>query len=128
MHSQSVDRWQHEHVFLGADHTRNERRTWVVIGLTAVMMVGEILAGILFGSMALLADGFHMATHAGALAIAAFAYSYARRHAQDERFAFGTGKLGALAGFTSANILAVIALFIGAEFDCPDDFPYLHPV
>lgn len=115
MHSQSVERWQHEHVFLGADHARNERRTWFVIALTAVMMLGEILAGTLFGSMALLADGFHMATHAGALAIAALAYFYARRHAQDERFAFGTGKLGALAGFTSAIILAVIAVFIGAE-------------
>ena len=115
MHAHSIDDWRHEHVFLGADHARNERRTWVVIALTAAMMVGEIIAGAVFGSMALLADGFHMATHAGALAIAAVAYLYARRHAQDERFTFGTGKLGELAGYSSAVILAVIALLIGFE-------------
>lgn len=115
MHSHSLSSWRHEHVFLGADHARNERRTWIVIGLTALMMVGEIIAGGLFGSMALLADGFHMATHAGALTIAALAYLYARRHAQDERFTFGTGKLGELAGYSSAVILAVIALLIGFE-------------
>jgi cation diffusion facilitator family transporter len=97
------------------DHARNEQRTWIVIGLTAAMMVGEIAAGFAFGSMALLADGFHMATHAGALTIAAVAYLYARRHAKDERFAFGTGKLGELAGYSSAVILAVVALMIGFE-------------
>lgn len=79
------------------------------------MMVGEIIAGAMFGSMALLADGFHMATHAGALTITAVAYIYARRHAHDERFTFGTGKLGELAGYSSAVILAVIALLIGME-------------
>ena len=115
MHSQSVDSRRHEHVFLGADHARNERRTWIVIALTALMMAGEIIAGALFGSMALLADGFHMATHAGALTIAALAYLYARRHAHDERFTFGTGKLGELAGYSSAVILAVVALLIGFE-------------
>lgn len=115
MHSCSIDSWRHEHVFLGADHARNERWTWIVIGLTAVMMVGEIVGGAMFGSMALLADGFHMATHAGALTIAAVAYLYARRHAHDERFTFGTGKLGELAGYSSAVILAVIALLIGFE-------------
>lgn len=115
MHSQSISPWRHEHVFLGADHARNERRTWIVITLTAVMMVGEIIAGAAFGSMALLADGFHMATHAGALTITAVAYLYARRHAHDERFTFGTGKLGELAGYSSAVILAVIALWIGIE-------------
>ncbi|WP_086467034.1 CDF family Co(II)/Ni(II) efflux transporter DmeF [Oceanibaculum nanhaiense] len=115
MHSDSVESWQHDHVFLGADHARNERRTWIVIGLTAVMMFGEIIAGAMFGSMALLADGFHMATHAGALTIAAVAYLYARRNAHDERFTFGTGKLGELAGYSSAVILAVIALLIGFE-------------
>ncbi|MFN4282431.1 MAG: CDF family Co(II)/Ni(II) efflux transporter DmeF [Alphaproteobacteria bacterium] len=114
MHS-SIDAWQHEHVFLGADHARNERRTWIVIGLTAVMMVGEIFAGFLFGSMALLADGFHMATHAGALTITAVAYLYARRHAHNEHFTFGTGKLGELAGYSSAMILAIVALLIGVE-------------
>jgi cation diffusion facilitator family transporter len=115
MHTDSIDSWRHGHVFLGADHARNERRTWIVIALTAMMMVGEIIAGAAFGSMALLADGFHMATHAGALAIAALAYFYARRHAHDERFTFGTGKLGELAGYTSAIILALIAVLIGFE-------------
>jgi predicted Co/Zn/Cd cation transporter (cation efflux family) len=115
MHSHSINSWRHEHVFLGADHTRNERRTWIVIALTALMMVGEIIAGALFGSMALLADGFHMATHAGALTIAAVAYLYARRHAHNERFTFGTGKLGELAGYSSAVILAIVALLIGFE-------------
>ena len=115
MHTDTLDSWRHGHVFLGADHARNERRTWIVIALTALMMVGEIVAGAAFGSMALLADGFHMATHAGALAIAALAYLYARRHARDDRFTFGTGKLGDLAGYTSAIILALIAILIGFE-------------
>lgn len=115
MHSHSLGAWRHPHVFLGADHARNERRTWIVIGLTAAMMVGEIAAGILFGSMALLADGIHMATHAGALSIAAAAYLLARRHAGDAQFSFGTGKLGSLAGYTSALILAVAAALIGIE-------------
>jgi cation diffusion facilitator family transporter len=115
MHSHSVTSWRHDHVFLGADHARNERRTWLVIALTATMMVAEIAAGAAFGSMALLADGFHMATHAGALTISALAYLYARRHAQDRRFSFGTGKLGDLAGFASAIILGLIALLIGYE-------------
>lgn len=83
--------------------------------LTATMMIGEIAAGYLTGSMALLADGFHMATHAGALSVAAIAYSYAKRHASDRRFSFGTGKVGDLAGFASALVLAVIAIGIGAE-------------
>jgi cation diffusion facilitator family transporter len=115
MHEQSLERWQHRHVFLGAEHARNERKTWVVIGLTATMMVGEIVGGGLFGSMALIADGLHMSTHAGALLIAALAYALARRHAQDPRFAFGTGKFGDLAAFTSAIVLAMIALLIGYE-------------
>ena len=126
MHSHTLDDWRHDHVFLGASHDRNERRTWFVVGLTATMMVAEIAGGTLFGSMALLADGWHMSTHAGALAIAAFAYRFARRHASDPRFAFGTGKLGDLAAFASAILLALIALLIGFEFDgaglpaCPD--------
>ena len=115
MHSHTLGDWQHEHVFLGAAHERNERRTWAVVALTAGMTVVEIAGGTWFGSMALLADGWHMSTHAGALAIAAFAYRYARRHAHDPRFAFGTGKLGDLAGFASAIVLAVIALGIGVE-------------
>jgi cation diffusion facilitator family transporter len=115
MHSHTMHEWRHEHVFLGAAHERNERRTWAVVGLTAAMMAVEIAGGLMFGSMALLADGWHMSTHAGALAIAAFAYRYARTHARDPRFAFGTGKLGDLAGFASAVVLAMVALMIGYE-------------
>ena len=105
----------HSHVFLGGGHDRNEARTWTVIGLCAVMMAAEIAGGLLFGSVALVADGLHMSTHAGALLLAALAYRYARRHAEDARFTFGTGKLGDLAGFASAIILAMIALLIGYE-------------
>jgi cation diffusion facilitator family transporter len=105
----------HSHVFLGEGHTRNERRTWMVIALCSAMMVAEIVGGIQFGSIALVADGLHMSTHASALLLAALAYSYARRHAEDARFSFGTGKLGDLAGFTSAIVLAMIALLIGYE-------------
>ena len=105
----------HSHVFLGEGHERNERRTWMVIALCTVMMVAEIVGGLLFGSIALVADGLHMSTHASALLLAALAYSYARRYADDTRFSFGTGKLGDLAGFTSAVILAMISLLIGYE-------------
>jgi cation diffusion facilitator family transporter len=105
----------HTHVFLGEGHEQNERRTWMVIALCSFMMVAEIVGGLLFGSIALVADGLHMSTHASALLLAALAYSYARRHADDARFSFGTGKLGDLAGFTSAIILAMIALLIGYE-------------
>jgi cation diffusion facilitator family transporter len=105
----------HPHVFLGAGHERNERRTWFVIVLCSLMMVAEIIGGLLFGSIALVADGLHMSTHASALLLAALAYRYARRHAEDRRFTFGTGKLGDLAGFTSAIVLAMIALLIGYE-------------
>src|ERR1700676_4781193 len=105
----------HDHVFLGVGHEKNERRTWMVIVLCGLMMVAEIIGGILFGSIALVADGLHMSTHAGALLLAALAYTYARRYAGDPRFTFGTGKLGDLAGFTSAIILAMIALLIGYE-------------
>jgi Co/Zn/Cd efflux system component len=90
---------RHDHVFLGAAHEMSERRTWAVIWLCAAMMIAEIVGGLLFGSIALVADGMHMSTHAGALLLAAIAYSYARRHADDPRFTFGTGKLGDLAGF-----------------------------
>jgi len=101
--------------FLGASHDRNERRTWIVVALTTVMMIGEIVGGTIFGSMALIADGWHMASHAGALAIAALAYRYARAKAHDPRFAFGTGKVGELAGFASAVTLAVVSVLIGWE-------------
>lgn len=105
----------HSHVFLGEGHSTAERQTWVVIWLCGAMMVVEIVGGIAFGSLALVADGMHMSTHASALLLAALAYRYARRHAEDSRFTFGTGKLGDLAGFTSAVILAMIALLIGYE-------------
>jgi len=105
----------HDHVFLAAAHDDHARRTRWVVMLTALMMVGEILAGYWTGSMALLADGFHMATHAGALTVAAAAYAYARRHARDPGFSFGTGKVGDLAGFASAMALGLIALGIGVE-------------
>ena len=113
--TRNIDTLQHNHVFLGASHDVNARRTLWVVALTAVMMVGEIIAGYVTGSMALLADGFHMATHAGALSVAAAAYSYAKRHASDRRFSFGTGKVGDLAGFASALILGLVALGIGIE-------------
>ncbi|MGZ3129267.1 CDF family Co(II)/Ni(II) efflux transporter DmeF [Pseudomonas aeruginosa] len=105
----------HEHVFIGAGQRRNERRIWWVIGLTAATMLAELIGGTVFGSMALVADGWHMSTHAGALLISALAYRYARRHAHDPRFSFGTGKLGDLAGFASAIALAIVALLIAFE-------------
>jgi len=105
----------HTHIFLGEGHDNNERRTWLVIWLCGLMMIAEIVGGMLFGSIALIADGLHMSTHAGALLLAALAYRYARRHADDRRFTFGTGKLGDLAGFTSAIVLAMIALLICYE-------------
>src|SRR5476651_484306 len=105
----------HDHVFLGAGHEKNERKTWAVIALCTAMMLVEIIGGNLYGSLALVADGLHMSTHAGAMLIAALAYTYARKYANDRRFVFGTGKLGDLAGFTSAIILAMIALLIGYE-------------
>jgi cation diffusion facilitator family transporter len=105
----------HSHVFLGEGHERSERRTWAVIWLCGVMMLAEIAGGWLFGSIALIADGLHMSTHAGALLLAALAYAFARRHANDPRFTFGAGKLGDLAGYTSAIILAMIACLIGYE-------------
>ncbi|WP_066781995.1 CDF family Co(II)/Ni(II) efflux transporter DmeF [Sphingomonas sp. CCH5-D11] len=110
-----TDTYTHDHNFLGAAHDENARRTrWVVV-LTAAMMVGEIIAGYLTGSMALLADGFHMATHAGALSVAAAAYAYAKRHASNPAYSFGTGKVGDLAGFASAMVLGLIALGIAVE-------------
>jgi cation diffusion facilitator family transporter len=105
----------HQHVFLGKGHDQSERKTWTVIWLCGAMMCAEIVGGLLFGSIALVADGLHMSTHAGALLLAAFAYTYARRHAENTNFTFGTGKFGDLAGFTSAIVLAMIAILIGYE-------------
>lgn len=115
MHVHTITDHQHDHAFLGDRHTRNERRARAVIGLTFAMMVVEIGAGLAFGSMALLADGMHMATHAGALALSAAAYAFARRNLHNPAYTFGTGKVGDLAGFTSAIILAVFAVLIGWE-------------
>ena len=105
----------HSHVFLGDDHERAERRTWAVIILCTAMMIAEIVGGALFGSLALIADGLHMSTHAGALLLAALAYTFARKYAADPNFTFGTGKFGDLAGYSSAIVLAMIALLIGYE-------------
>jgi cation diffusion facilitator family transporter len=115
MHTHSIDDFRHPHVFLGDSHERNERKTWAVIVICAAMMVAEIVGGLWFGSVALIADGLHMSTHAGALLIAALAYTYSRRYVNDERLTFGTGKFGDLAAFTSAIALAMIALLIGYE-------------
>lgn len=105
----------HDHVFLGDYHERNEKRTWLVIAITTTMMLIEIAAGTVFGSMALVADGWHMSTHAAAMLIAALAYYFARKNADNRRFTFGTGKLGELAGFGSAILLGLIALLIAWE-------------
>ncbi len=115
MHSHSIEDHRHPHIFLGEAHERNERKTWSVIVICGVMMVAEIAGGLWFGSVALVADGLHMSTHAGALLIAALAYTYSRRYAMDRRLTFGTGKLGDLAAFASAIVLAMIALLIGYE-------------
>jgi cation diffusion facilitator family transporter len=115
MHTESLDHLTHPHAFLGERHEENERRTWLVVGLTSSMMVAEIAGGTFFGSLALVADGWHMSTHAAALTISAAAYRYARRHAANPRFAFGTGKFGDLAGFTSAVVLGMIALLIAFQ-------------
>ncbi|CAH0272834.1 Cadmium, cobalt and zinc/H(+)-K(+) antiporter [Pseudomonas sp. Bi130] len=110
-----ASRFTHDHLFLGAAHDENARRTLWVVALTFVMMIGEIAAGYITGSMALLADGFHMATHAVALGIAAAAYSFARRHANNSRFSFGTGKVGDLAAFASATVLGLVSIGIAGE-------------
>ncbi|HKH81948.1 MAG TPA: CDF family Co(II)/Ni(II) efflux transporter DmeF [Methylovirgula sp.] len=115
MHDHSLDGFTHPHVYLGRHHAANERRTLIVVGLTAAMMVAEIGGGALFGSMALIADGLHMSTHTAALGVSALAYVYARRHADNPRFAFGTGKFGDLAAFASGLALAMISLLIAYE-------------
>ena len=109
MHSESLDQWQKPHSFLATGHQKNARRTMIVLWLTLAMMAAEIVAGTMFGSMALLADGWHMGSHAAALGIAAFAYFYARRHAESSVYTFGTGKMGDLAAFSSALLLLMIA-------------------
>lgn len=115
MHQQRLSAWQHDHVFGQDQKQSGEARTLIIVGLTLTMMVWEILAGILYGSMALLADGLHMGSHAVALGIAAFAYRYARRNAGSARFSFGTGKVNALGGFAGAILLVGFALFMVFE-------------
>jgi cation diffusion facilitator family transporter len=115
MEEDALARWRHDHSF-GQDRRRpGESATLLVIAITATMMVVEIAAGVLFGSMALLADGLHMASHAVALGINAYAYAYARRHARDESYSFGTGKVNTLGGFTGAVLLAAFALLMASE-------------
>lgn len=115
MHADHLDRWTHEHIFLSPVHHRNEWRIWIVVAITAAMMVGEIAGGVIYGSLALVADGWHMATHTVALGISALAYLYARRHRADRRFSFGTGKFGELAAFASAIVLAMVAIMVAYE-------------
>ena len=115
MHETNLATWEHGHSF-GLDRRRpGERRTLIVALLTAATMVVEIVAGLAYGSMALLADGLHMASHAVALSLAVFAYIYCRRHAGDARFTFGTGKVNSLGGYTSALLLAGFAIFMAVE-------------
>lgn len=114
MHKDNLEKWQHSHRFSEGDR-KSESRTKYVVFLTIVMMVVEIVAGMVYGSMALLADGWHMGTHAVALGIALYAYVYARKHANNPSFTFGTGKMNALGGFASSVILAVVALLMIVE-------------
>lgn len=114
MHIHNLEEWQHSHNFL-ADRHGAEQKTRIVIALTAVTMIAEIVAGTIFGSMALLADGWHMATHIAAFGITLFAYQYARHHANDPKYTFGTGKVSTLGGFASAVALAVVACVMVVE-------------
>lgn len=115
MHTQSLEPWTHDHTFGQEKRTFGERRTLIVIGVTAATMAVEIAAGLAYGSMALLADGLHMASHASALGVSAFAYYFTRRYARDPRFSFGTGKVNSLAAFANAVMLALFALVMAGE-------------
>ena len=124
MHTESIAQWQHTHIF-GQDRIRSgEKRTLAVIIITCLMMVVEIVTGLAFGSMALFADGIHMGSHMVGLGISFLAYIYARKHAHDQEFSFGTGKVNALAGYSSAIFLVIIALFMGYE----SINRFIHPV
>ena len=114
----------HDHVFMSENQRSNEQKTWAVIVLTALTMGLEIVCGMMFGSMALLADGWHMASHASALGITAFAYAMARKHKNNRKFTFGTGKIGDLAGYSSALFLLVIAVTMVWE----SVQRFIHPV
>lgn len=115
MHREDLSRHVHGHRFAGAAESVSERRTLLVVVLTGAMMVAEIVAGVMTGSMALLADGWHMGSHFAALGLAAFAYGFARRHAHDRRFTFGTGKVSPLSAFASASVLGLIAIVMAYE-------------
>jgi cation diffusion facilitator family transporter len=113
--AEALDAFRADRTYLGADHSRNERRTWLVTAICAVTLVAQLAGGVAFHSMALTASGLHMAAHVAALLVAAGAYALARRHADNPRFAFGTGKLGYLAGFANAVVLAITAVLIASE-------------
>lgn len=115
MHNHNIEDWHHDHTFSQDKRRPGESRTLIVIVITAIMMAVELVAGVVYGSMALLADGLHMASHAVALSISAFAYIYARRNARNSAYSFGTGKVNALGGFTGAVLLAIFAVFMGFE-------------
>lgn len=110
-----MDAFRGDRTYLGADHARNERRTWMVAAICVLTLAAQIVGGFIFNSMALIANGVHMAAHVAALAVAAGAYRMARRFAHDPRFSFGTGKLGYLAGFANAAVLGVSAILVGIE-------------
>ncbi|MFN3512267.1 MAG: cation diffusion facilitator family transporter [Phenylobacterium sp.] len=110
-----LDAFRGDRVYLGADHARNERRTWIAVGVSLATLTAQFVGGLAFNSMALVANALHMTAHVAALAVAALAYAVARRYADDPRFAFGTGKVGYLAGFANAAVLAVSAVLIAVE-------------
>lgn len=110
-----LDSFRNDRAYLGADHARNERRTWLVVAICAVTMVVQIAGGVLFHSMALIANGLHLAAHIVVLAAAAGAYGVSRTYAKDPRLSFGTGKVGYLVGFANGVILAITGLLIGVE-------------
>jgi len=114
MHRTNRSRWQHSHNYT-LDSSVAERRTRIVIGITATMMIVEIVGGIVFHSMAVLADGWHMGTHVSAFLITAIAYHFTRRHSTDPSYSFGTGKMGVLGGFASAVVLSVVAFLMAGE-------------
>jgi cation diffusion facilitator family transporter len=115
MHDTTLEPWRQPRVLLADLRPAAERRAKLVLGITLVTMVAELIAGYFTGSMALLADGWHMGSHAAALGITSFAYAYARRNATSDRFCFGTGKVGALGGFASALVLGMVAVLMAVE-------------
>ncbi|MFO0550915.1 MAG: cation diffusion facilitator family transporter [Polyangiaceae bacterium] len=115
MHGEHIDRYFEAHGAHQESAAHGERRTWMVLSINIVMMIAELIVGVMSGSLALLADGIHMATHVGALGLSAAAYFFARKWARHEAFSFGTGKMYALAGYTSAIVLAGAAVWMAVE-------------